>query len=108
MKEINPSRQMQDDKCDALVRTLTASSIESRAEWRIESGKQRSPVQGFLTLGGSAGSSRSKTEGEVGKERGRGNHTRKSNENAAEDACLSRRPSLAFISQRAFGRYKGG
>ena len=59
-------------------------------------------------LGGAAGSSRSKTEGERGKERGRGNHTRKSNENAAEGACLSRRPSLAFISQRAFGRYKGG
>ena len=54
MKEINPSREMQDDRCDALVRTLTASSIESRAERRIESGKQRPPMQGFLTLDGLA------------------------------------------------------
>jgi hypothetical protein len=54
-------------------------------------------------LGGVAGSSRSETEGERGKE----NHTRKSNENAAEDVCLSRRPSLAFKSERAFGRYTG-
>ena len=54
MKGINPSREMQDDKCDVLVRTLTASSIESHAEWRIKSGKQRSPVQGFLMLDGSA------------------------------------------------------
>ena len=62
-------------------------------------------MQGFLTLDGSAArlGRRGARQGERRKE----NHTRKSNENAAEDVCLSRKPSLAFKSERAFGRYTG-
>ena len=96
---------MQGDKCDALIRTLTASSIESRANRKSNRKTEvpcvRLPDAG--RLGGATGSSRSETEGERGKE----GHTRRSNENAAEGACLSRRPSLTFISERAFGRYTG-
>jgi hypothetical protein len=74
--------------------------------WQTEIPCARLPDVG--RLGGAAGSPRSKTEWEREKERGRGNHTRKSNKNAAEGVCLSRRPLLAFISQRALVDTKEG
>jgi hypothetical protein len=77
MREIKPSREKQDGKCDVLVRMLTASSIEPRAEERIESRKiviLRARLPDAGRLGGAAGSSRSEAEGEIGKERKRESH----------------------------------
>ena len=83
---------MQGDKCDTLIRTLTTSSIEPRANRKLSPKTEvpcaRLPDAG--QLGRAAGSSRSEAEGEREreKERRKEDHTRRSNENAAEGACL--------------------
>ena len=96
-------REVQNNKIDGSVRTLTASSIESRAT-RTKPRKGAEVAQVELLdagwLGGAYGSSKSKAGGSREEERERKRNHTKGNENAAEGACLSKRPSLAFISER--------
>jgi hypothetical protein len=89
---------------------LTASSNESCAA-EIETGKRIFPSAEPLDAGrltGTAGSSKeARQKEERRKTKGkRGSHTRVENENAAEGACLSRRPSWAFYIGVSICRYK--
>ena len=43
-EEINPQRELRNDKFDALIRPLTASSFESRANRNRDRKEHRSPL----------------------------------------------------------------
>ena len=53
-EEINPQRELRNDRFDALIRPLTASSIESPASRNRDRKEQKSLEQSYLTLDGSA------------------------------------------------------